>query len=256
VPPFLEDKRIVSLDLSLLQAETSGPTQFKERLKVLIQEVSEAKNVLIFIEELFTPITSVFADVWLDAASFLTPPLLLGALQCIAATTPSVYSKVVGRHGSLAKCFQQVPVTPPNEAECMKILVSIKERYETFHGVTFDDDSIAAALVFAKKDTSERSLLTKAEDLLDEAGAYVQIHRRDSVPQEFRDVQKRIKFIVHRMEEAIRNHEFEKSRFYSEEERKERENLRRLQEERQIDMAAVVTPKDIPEVVRLRAGTV
>ena len=256
VPPFLEDKRIVSLDLSLLQAETSGPTQFKERLKVLIQEVSEAKNVLIFIEELFTPITSVFADVWLDAASFLTPPLLLGALQCIAATTPSGYSKVIGKHGSLAECFQQVTVTPPNEAECMKILASIKERYETFHGVTFDDDSIAAALLLAKKDTSERSLLTKAEDLLDEAGAYVQIHRRDSVPQEFRDVQKRIKFIVHRMEDAVRNHEFEKSRFYADEERKERENLRRLQEERQIDVAAVVTPKDIQEVVRLRAGTV
>ena len=142
VPPFLEDKRIVSLDLSLLQAETSGLIQFHERLKVLIQEVSEAKNVLIFIEELFTPITSVFADVWLDAASILTRPLLRGSLQCIAATTPSGYSKVIGKHGSLAKCFQQVPVTPPNEAECMKILVSIKERYEKFHAVTFDDDTI------------------------------------------------------------------------------------------------------------------
>src|SRR5207245_7080891 len=100
-------------------------------------------NVLIFIEELVTPITGASADVWLDAASILTPPLLLGALQCIAATTPSGYSKVIGKHGSLAKCFQQVPVTPPNETECMKILVSIKKRYETFHGVTFDEDTIA-----------------------------------------------------------------------------------------------------------------
>src|SRR6266853_5320569 len=146
VPPFLEDKRIVSLDLSLLQAETSGPTQFKEHLKILIKEVSDAENVVIFIEELFTPIAGVSADEWLDAASILTPHLLLGALQCIAATTPAGYTKLIGKHGSLAKCFQQILVTPPNEAECMKILVSIKERYETFHGVTFDEDSIAAAI--------------------------------------------------------------------------------------------------------------
>jgi len=137
----------------------------------------------------------------------------------------------------------------------MKILVSVKGRYETFHGVTFDEDSIAAAIGLAKNGITERSLLTKAEDLLDEAGAHVRIRRRDSLPQEFRDVQKRIKFIVRNMENAIGNHEFEKSRLYSDEEKKERENLRRL--ERQIDVAGVipVTPKDIAEVVSLRAGS-
>ena len=116
-------------------------------------------------------------------------------------------------------------VPPPNEADAIKILFGIKERYEKFHAVTYTDEAIETAVYASSRFIPDRFLPDKAIDLIDEAGARVKL-RQTTLPDEVADIQKRIKFIVHRMENAIANHEFEKARFYSDEERKERENLR------------------------------
>src|SRR5204863_325435 len=147
----------------------------------------------------------------LDAANILKPALSRGEIQCIGATTPGEYRKSIEKDRSLERRFQAVKVPPPNEVDATKILFGIKDRYEKFHAVTYTDDSINFAVSHSNRYIPDRFLPDKAIDLIDEAGARVKL-RQTSLPEEITEVQKRIKFIVHRMENAIANHEFEKAR--------------------------------------------
>jgi ATP-dependent Clp protease ATP-binding subunit ClpC len=255
VPSFLADKRILALDLSLIVAGTKYRGQFEERLKTIMKELMEAQNAIIFIDELHTLVGAGSAEGSLDAANILKPALSRGEIQCIGATTPAEYRKSIERDRSLERRFQAVKVPPPSEGEGIKILFGIKDRYEKFHAVTYTDEALNGAVYHSNRYIPDRFLPDKAVDLIDEAGARVKL-RQSSLPEEMIDVQKRIKFVVHRMENAIANHEFEKARFYSDEERKERENLRLLREKYNIDETAmgVVTREDIEEVVSRWTG--
>ena len=255
VPSFLADKRILALDLSLIVAGTKYRGQFEERLKTIMKELMEAQNAIIFIDELHTLVGAGSAEGSLDAANILKPALSRGEIQCIGATTPAEYRKSIEKDRSLERRFQAVKVPPPSEGEAIKILFGIKDRYEKFHAVTYTDEALNGAVYHSNRYIPDRFLPDKAVDLIDEAGARVKL-RQSSLPEEMIDVQKRIKFVVHRMENAIANHEFEKARFYSDEERKERENLRLLREKYNIDETAmgVVTREDIEEVVSRWTG--
>jgi ATP-dependent Clp protease ATP-binding subunit ClpC len=255
VPSFLSDKRILALDLSLIVAGTKYRGQFEERLKTIMKELMEAQNAIIFIDELHTLVGAGSAEGSLDAANILKPALSRGEIQCIGATTPGEYRKSIERDRSLERRFQAIKVPPPTEAEAIKILFGIKDRYEKFHAVTYTDDGLMASVYHSNRYIPDRYLPDKAVDLIDEAGARVKL-RQSSLPEEMTDVQKRIKFVVHRMENAIANHEFEKARFYSDEERKERENLRTLREKYNIDETAmgVVGRDDVEEVVARWTG--
>jgi len=255
VPSFLADKRILALDLSLIVAGTKYRGQFEERLKTIMKELMEAQNAIIFIDELHTLVGAGSAEGSLDAANILKPALSRGEIQCIGATTPAEYRKSIEKDRSLERRFQAVKVPPPTESEGIKILFGIKDRYEKFHAVTYTDEALNGAVYHSNRYIPDRFLPDKAVDLIDEAGARVKL-RQSSLPEEMIDVQKRIKFVVHRMENAIANHEFEKARFYSDEERKERENLRLLREKYNIDETAmgVVTQDDIEEVVARWTG--
>src|ERR1700692_3605253 len=234
VPPFLADKRILSLDLSLIVAGTKYRGQFEERLKTIMKELMESQNSIVFIDELHTLVGAGSAEGSLDAANILKPALSRGEIQCIGATTPAEYRKSVEKDRSLERRFQAVKVPPPNEVDAIKILFGIKDRYEKFHAVTYTDECISFAVSHSNRYIPDRFLPDKAIDLIDEAGARVKL-RQTSLPEEITEVQKRIKFIVHRMENAIANHEFEKARLYSDEERKERENLRALRDKYHLD---------------------
>ncbi len=255
VPPFLADKRILALDLSLIVAGTKYRGQFEERLKTIMKELMEAQDAIIFIDEIHTLVGAGSAEGSLDAANILKPALSRGEIQCIGATTPAEFRKSIERDRSLERRFQAVKVPPPTEAEAIKILMGIKERYEKFHAVSYTDEGLTTAVYHSSRYIPDRFLPDKAVDLIDEAGARVKL-RQSALPEEMVDVQKRIKFVVHRMENAIANHEFEKARFYSDEERKERENLRLLREKYSIDETAigVVGRDDIEEVVSRWTG--
>ncbi len=244
VPSFLSDKRILALDLSLIVAGTKYRGQFEERLKTIMKELMESQNCIIFIDELHTLVGAGSAEGSLDAANILKPALSRGEIQCIGATTPGEYRKSIEKDRSLERRFQTVKVPPPNEVDAIKVLYGIKDRYEKFHAVTYTDDAIQYAVAHSNRYIPDRFLPDKAIDLIDEAGARVKL-RQTSLPEEITEVQKRIKFIVHRMENAIANHEFEKARFYSDEERKERENLRGLREKYHLDESStgVVGPR-------------
>src|SRR6476661_3852140 len=255
VPSFLADKRILGLDLSLIVAGTKYRGQFEERLKTIMKELMESQNSIIFIDELHTLVGAGSAEGSLDAANILKPALSRGEIQCIGATTPGEYRKSIEKDRSLERRFQAVKVPPPDEVNATKILFGIKDRYEKFHAVTYTDESINFAVSHSNRYIPDRFLPDKAIDLIDEAGARVKL-RQTSLPEEITEVQKRIKFIVHRMENAIANHEFEKARFYSDEERKERENLRALREKYHLDESStgVVAREDIEEVVSRWTG--
>jgi ATP-dependent Clp protease ATP-binding subunit ClpC len=255
VPSFLADKRILALDLSLIVAGTKYRGQFEERLKTIMKELMESQNSIIFIDELHTLVGAGSAEGSLDAANILKPALSRGEIQCIGATTPGEYRKSIEKDRSLERRFQAVKVPPPNEADAIKILFGIKDRYEKFHAVTYTDEAINFAVSHSNRYIPDRFLPDKAIDLVDEAGARVKL-RQTSLPEELTEVQKRIKFIVHRMENAIANHEFEKARFYSDEERKERENLRALREKYHLDESStgVVGREDIEDVVSRWTG--
>ncbi len=190
----------------------------------------------------------VSAEGSLDAANILKPALSRGEIQCIGATTPAEFRKSIEKDRSLERRFQAVKVPPPNEADAIKIIMGIKDRYEKFHAVSYTDAAIEFAVSHSNRYIPDRFLPDKAIDLIDEAGARVKL-RQTSLPEEITEVQKRIKFIVHRMDSAIANHEFEKARFYSDEERKERENLRGLREKYHLDdsAAGIVGREDIED---------
>ncbi|MBI3404036.1 MAG: ATP-dependent Clp protease ATP-binding subunit [Acidobacteria bacterium] len=255
VPSFLSDKRILSLDLSLIVAGTKYRGQFEERLKTIMKELMESQNAIIFIDELHTLVGAGSAEGSLDAANILKPALSRGEIQCIGATTPGEYRKSVEKDRSLERRFQAVKVPAPNEEEAIRVLQGVRERYEKFHAVSYTDEAIQYAVYLSNRYIPDRFLPDKAIDLLDESGARVKL-RQSSLPEEVTEVQKRVKFITHRMETAIANHEFEKARFYSEEERKEKENLRVLREKLKLDDSTtrIVTREDIEEVVARWTG--
>jgi ATP-dependent Clp protease ATP-binding subunit ClpC len=255
VPSFLADKRVLALDLSLIVAGTKYRGQFEERLKTIMKELMENQNAIIFIDELHTLVGAGSAEGSLDAANILKPALSRGEIQCIGATTPGEFRKSIEKDRSLERRFQAVKVAPPSEDDAIRILFGIKEKYEKFHAVAYTDEAITTSVHASNRFIPDRFLPDKAIDLIDESGARVKL-RQTSLPPEIAEVQKRIKFIVHRMEAAIANHEFEKARFYSDEERKERENLRELREKFNLDdtSTGLVTKDDIEDVVARWTG--
>jgi ATP-dependent Clp protease ATP-binding subunit ClpC len=255
VPSFLADKRILALDLSLIVAGTKYRGQFEERLKTILKELMENQNVMIFIDELHTLVGAGAAEGSFDAASILKPALSRGEIQCIGATTPGEYRKSIEKDRSLERRFQAVKVPPPTEADAIKILFGIKDCYEKFHVVGYTDESIETAVYTSSRYIPDRFLPDKAIDLIDEAGARVKL-RQTTLPADLADIQKRIRFIAHRIENAAANHEFDKARFYSDEERKDRENMRQLREKYHLDDAStgIVTKDDIEDVVARWTG--
>ncbi len=215
----------------------------------------ENQNAIIFIDELHTLVGAGSAEGSLDAANILKPALSRGEIQCIGATTPAEFRKSIEKDRSLERRFQAVKVPPPTESDAVKILFGIKDRYEKFHAVAYTDEAVEAAVFTSSRYIPDRFLPDKAIDLIDEAGARVKL-RQTTLPADLADIQKRIKFIVHRMENAIANHEFEKARFYSDEERKERENMRQLREKYNLDDSSTgcVTKDDIEDVVARWTG--
>jgi ATP-dependent Clp protease ATP-binding subunit ClpC len=236
-------------------AGTKYRGQFEERLKTIMKELMENQNAILFIDELHTLVGAGSAEGSLDAANILKPALSRGEIQCIGATTPGEYRKSVEKDRSLERRFQSVKVASPSEDESIHVLEGVRERYEKFHAVTYTEEAIRYAVYLSSRYIPDRFLPDKAVDLIDEAGARVKL-RQATLPDEVAEVQKRVKFITHRMETAIANHEFEKARFYSEEERKEKENLRQVRDRLKLDesTAGIVTREDIEEVVARWTG--
>ena len=178
VPSFLENKRILSLDISLIVAGTKYRGQFEERLKQIMRELIDNPQYIVFIDELHTLVGAGSAEGSLDAANILKPALSRGEIQCIGATTPGEFRKSIERDRSLERRFQAVKVAPPSEGEAVAILGGVRERYESFHQVHYAEDALEAAVRQSSRYIPDRFLPDKAIDVIDEAGARVKLRVR------------------------------------------------------------------------------
>src|SRR6266567_3160084 len=197
VPSFLENKRILSLDLSLIVAGTKYRGQFEERLKQIMRELIDNPQYIVFIDELHTLVGAGSAEGSLDAANILKPALSRGEIQCIGATTPAEYRKYIEKDRSLERRFQAVKVASPTEEETIQILRGIKDRYEKFHHVSYRDEALEAAVYQSSRYITDRFLPDKAIDLLDEAGSRVKL-RDAAVPEEVPEFSRKIRVVVDR----------------------------------------------------------
>jgi ATP-dependent Clp protease ATP-binding subunit ClpC len=253
VPAILVEKSILALDLSPL-AGVERNLPWLETFQNALSSAAE-EGAIFLGDELHAPVSIRLGKQPLSVGELLTPLLVSGKIQCISTATPPEYAKSLEHHRWLEQYFEPIQVVPASEADAIKVMLGTKGEYEKFHGVTYTEDALKFAVYYSSSCIMDRHLPGKAVDLMDEAGACVKL-RKATLSDEVTEVQKRIQFIVHRMENAIANHEFEKARFYSDEERKEREKLRRLQGKYKLDETVVgrVSREDIESVVARWTG--
>jgi ATP-dependent Clp protease ATP-binding subunit ClpC len=254
VPSCLAEARIVAFDIQLIAGRAKDAVKMGVQVIQMAQVLADAPNAVVFIEDLQALLSPAF-EAGAQKGTEIFKSLMLGdARQFIGTATPSEYRELTQAVPWVGDCFRAVHVGPLDEETTLQVLSVRKHHYEKFHDVTYSDEALDCAAHCANRFLPENPLPGKAIELLDAAGARVRL-RQGSLPEEVAKVQKRIKFIVHRMDSSIANHEFEKARFYSEEERKERENLEALREKYKLDdsPASIVTREDVEEVIA-RAG--
>jgi ATP-dependent Clp protease ATP-binding subunit ClpC len=250
VPLFIANKRILSLDLSLIVAGTKYRGQFEERLKGIIKELKENTDIIIFIDEIHSLIGAGSAEGSLDAANILKPALSRGEISCVGATTIREYRRYIEKDRSLLRRFQAINVAPPNELETLQILEGVKERYENFHKVKYSDTAIRSAVYQSNRYITDRFFPDKAIDIIDEAGAKVKL-RRVADTQNLRRLESEIRSIVKEMKKAISDKDFEKAVFLREREIELKEEVERFKQEREAvgEELMEVTKKDIEEII-------
>ncbi len=250
VPLFIANKRILSLDLSLIVAGTKYRGQFEERLKGIIKELRENDDIIVFIDEIHSLIGAGSAEGSLDAANILKPALSRGEISCIGATTIREYRRYIEKDRSLLRRFQAINVVPPTEMETLQILDGVKERYESFHKVKYSEDAIRSAVFQSNRYITDRFFPDKAIDILDEAGAKVKL-RRVADTQNLRRLETETRSIVKEMKKAISDKDFEKAVFLREREIELKDETERLKQERQEsgEETMEVTQRDVEEII-------
>ncbi len=256
VPEILKDRRICTLDLASVVAGTKYRGQFEERLKSIINEIRQAEDVIIFIDEIHTIVGAGGAEGAIDASNMLKPALARGELQCIGATTLDEYRKYIEKDGALERRFQPIMVNPPTPEETIQIIFGLRDKYEAHHRVKINDDSVRAAVFLAERYIHDRFLPDKAIDVIDEAGSRARLSVV-TAPSELTDLEREIDDVAREKESAIQAQEFEKAARYRDREKEQRrklEDIRKTWTETKQAQDTVVTDKDISKVVAAMTG--
>ena len=225
VPDTIADKRVMTLDLSGMGAGSKYRGEFEERIKKVIAEVVEAKDVLLFIDEIHTIIGAGGAEGALDASNILKPSLARGELQLIGATTINEYRKYIEKDSALERRFQPVTVDEPSEEESIAILKGLRSRYEEHHRVEITDDALEAAVKLSSRYINDRFLPDKAIDLIDEAASKVRLSNYTK-PSKIKDYEAQIDDLEEEKESAIRDEAYEKAGDIKKKQEKLKEKIR------------------------------
>ena len=210
VPDSLLGKRIVSLDLGALIAGTKYRGQFEERLKIVMKEIVQSDNAILFIDELHTLIGAGAAEGSVDASSMLKPALSRGEIQCIGATTPDEYRKYIEKDGALERRFQPVNVHPPDVESTINILRGLRSRYETHHKVKITDEAVDSAARLSDRYISDRYLPDKAIDVIDETGSRIKL-KKYTPPRELKELETEIQRISKEKNLYVKLHDLERA---------------------------------------------
>ncbi len=192
VPENIMNRRVVSLDLGSLIAGTKYRGQFEERLKIVMKEIVQADNIILFIDELHTLVGAGAAEGSIDASSMLKPALARGEIQCIGATTLDEFRKHIEKDGALKRRFQPIYVQPPSLEETINIIKGLRTKYESHHKIKITDEAIVAAARLSDRYITDRFLPDKAIDVIDEAGAKAKLNRY-TYPAEMKTIEKKLK---------------------------------------------------------------
>lgn len=256
VPDILQDKKIVQLDIGLLVAGTKYRGEFEERLKKVMDEIRQAGNIILVIDELHTLIGAGAAEGAIDAANILKPALSRGELQCIGATTISEYRKHIEKDAALERRFQPVFVEEPSVEETIEIMQGVREKYEQHHKLTITDEALEAAAKLSSRYITDRFLPDKAIDLIDEAASRVRLSA-SALPPEGKELERQLKTMIREKEQAIRNQAFEQASDLRDKEAELREKIREMAEEwkkKQEEKEIKVTSDHIAQIVSSWTG--
>jgi len=213
VPEHLLDKRIIQLDLAGMIAGTKYRGEFEERLKKVITELQQQKNVILFIDEVHLLVGAGAAEGSIDAANILKPALARGELHLIGATTSDEYRKYIEKDSALERRLQTIVVPEPNLKDSVAILKGLRKRYEKHHGVNISDEVLESAVYMADRYINERFMPDKAIDVIDEAAALVRV-RSGRKPSKLRDYSKQLKNLNEKMEESVIAEDYERAALY------------------------------------------
>jgi ATP-dependent Clp protease ATP-binding subunit ClpC len=229
-PDALKDHRVLSLDMAAVIAGTKYRGQFEERLKAVINEIAQNRNIILFIDELHTLVGAGAAEGAVDASNMLKPALARGELQCVGASTLNEYRKYIEKDGALERRFQTVIVDPPTIEATIEILKGLRKRYEEHHRVVIPDETLDAAAKLAERYITDRFLPDKAIDVIDEAGARARLATQVP-PPEVAELKDKLEQISRDKENAVRDQNFERAAALRDSERELQSEIRRKQDE-------------------------
>ena len=257
IPDILEDKRVVTLDIGLLVAGTKYRGEFEERLKKIMDEIRQAGNVILVIDEVHTLIGAGAAEGAIDAANILKPALARGELQCIGATTLDEYRKHIERDAALERRFQPVMVGEPSVEETIEILYGLRERYEQHHKLKILDEALEAAAKLSDRYISDRFLPDKAIDLIDEAGSRVRL-MNSQLPPEAKELDKELREILKQKDDAVRSQDFDRAGELRDREMEIKEQIRNIASNKKsqgdVEESANVDSEEIAHIVASWTG--
>ncbi|MFS0557866.1 ATP-dependent Clp protease ATP-binding subunit [Brevibacillus sp. 179-C9.3 HS] len=256
IPETLRDKRVMTLDMGTVVAGTKYRGEFEDRLKKIMDEIRQAGNIILFIDELHTLIGAGGAEGAIDASNILKPALARGELQCVGATTLDEYRKYIEKDAALERRFQPIQVDEPTAEDAIKILHGLRDRYEAHHRVKITDEAIEQAVKLSDRYISDRFLPDKAIDLVDEAASKVRL-QSFTVPPNLKELEGRLEEVRKEKDAAVQSQEFEEAAALRDQEQKLREELDKTKKdwkERQGQLNMEVTPEDIAQVVASWTG--
>lgn len=255
IPKVLASKRIISLNMASLVAGTKYRGDFEDRLKKIIDEIIENKNIILFIDEMHTLVGAGAAEGSMDAANILKPALSRGEIQVIGATTLKEYKKYIEKDSALERRFQTIMVNEPSAEDVISILKGIRNKYEEFHCAKITDEAIKAAVKISQRYITDRFLPDKAIDLMDEAAAKVRL-KTVNIPTNISQLEQKIQDLKKAKEKAIDNQDYELAATIRDQEIQIKEELATAKTawETQNNAQIAVTEEDIADVATLWTG--
>ena len=254
--PMLFGKRVYTLDMTAIVAGTKYRGQFEERLRQLMKELEQNKDIIVFIDEIHTIIGAGSPPGTMDAANIMKPALARGTVQCIGATTLDEYRNSIEKDGALERRFQKVQVEPTTNEETLQILHNIKDRYEHHHHVSYTDDALAACVKLTDRYVNDRFMPDKAIDAMDEVGARVHLGNAQ-IPPDITEKEQEIESVKERKQQAVKNQNYELAASYRDRQlvlEKELEELNKKWQSGESDDRQVVSEKDVANVVSMMTG--